>query len=418
MEKLRRAGTLPATLLLGATLILSAAIVFAQGGHADVADSFVPPPSDSSGLDDPVTRLAKRIAAGQVSLMVDDKQGPLTSLLRELNISVSSQVLVFSKTSLQHEDITPRTPRAIYFNDDVYVGFVPDGRVLEISAVDPRRGAIFYTLTHSPQASLRLVTNVECVQCHTTPATRGIPGHLLRSVFVSGDGRLAPRTRSFLTDHRSPIEERWGGWYVTGTAGGHTHMGNAFLRFGEDETSFDRTRGTSITSVANRIDRSRYPSSESDIVALMVLGHQVHMHNLIAQLHHMAGNGEPTATYVEELLRYMLFVDEAPLHGPVTGTTTFGGMFEGQGPADSKGRSLRQFDLRTRLFRYPCSYLIYSEAFQALPPPVKGQVYGRLVDVLAGRDTSPEFASITAGDRTAIAEILRETDPQFAAAWR
>jgi hypothetical protein len=123
----------------------------------------VPPPSDAAELDDAATRLARRVAAGEATLSFDEKHGFLTSVLRAFDISVSSQVLVFSKTSLQHEDITPRTPRAIYFNDDVYVGFVPDGGVVEISAVDPRLGAVFYTLTQAREARLRLVTSVECV---------------------------------------------------------------------------------------------------------------------------------------------------------------------------------------------------------------------------------------------------------------
>ena len=406
---------MPVVLLLAAA-VLSSAILFVQGGHGDVSEPYVPPPADASRLSDPVTQLARRLRGGPAALRFDDRHGFLASLLRELRVPVSSQVLVFSKTSLQHEAITPRTPRALYFNDDVYVGFVPDGNVVELSSVDPRIGAVFYTLPQTRGASLRLVTNVECVQCHSAPATLGVSGHLLRSVFVTADGRLAPRVRSFLTDHRSPIEERWGGWYVTGSIEGHTHMGNAFLRSGEDDQTFDRAPGSAITTVAGRFDSARYLSPDSDVVALMVLAHQVRMHNLIARLHRRAETGLPTGADVEDLVRYMLFVDEAPLNGAVTGSTTFAADFERLGPSDAQGRSLRQFDLRRRLFRYPCSYLIYSEAFRALPLPARQNVYARLAAVLSGRDTTPAFARITSADRAAISEILTATDPSFAAA--
>ena len=403
--------------LLMAAVVLSAAIVFAQGSHADVVE-FVAPPVEATHLEDPVTRLARRMMAGQTTLAFDARLGMLPAVLRELHIPVSSQVLVFSKTSLQHQHITPQTPRALYFNDDVYVGFVPDGGLVELSAVDPNVGAVFYTLPQAPGSRLRLVSNVDCVQCHLTPATLGIPGHLLRSVFVGADGQMAPRVRSFLTDHRSPIEERWGGWYVTGRLAGNTHMGNAFLRFGQDEASFDRTTGTAMTNVANRFRSERYLAAESDVVALMVLDHQVRMHNLLARLHYTADRGLPVADQVEELLRYTLFVDEAPLNGLVAGTTTFAADFERIGPKDAQGRSLRDLDLRTRLFRYPCSYLIYSEAFRGLPAAVKLEVYSRLAAILSGRDTSPTFAPITQADRTAIAGILTATAPEFAAAMR
>jgi hypothetical protein len=157
---------------------------------------------------------------------------------------------------------------------------------------------------------------------------------------------------------------------------------------------------------------------DSDVVALMVLGHQVRMHNLIARLHRRSVDGLPFDEDVEDLVRYMLFVDEAPLRGPISGSTTFAADFERLGPRDAGGRSLRQFDLGGRLFRYPLSYLIYSQAFRALPQPVLARVYGRLTEVLSGRDTTPAFARLSSQDRTAITEILTATDRGFAAARR
>jgi hypothetical protein len=212
------------------------------------------------------------------------------------------------------------------------------------------------------------------------------------------------------------MEERWGGWYVTGTFSGDVHMGNAVLRNGEDDAAFDRAPGTNMKNVASHFRSERYLSSESDVVALMVLEHQAHMHNLLTKLHYDASQALPLDADIEDLLRYALFVDEAPLKGPVAGTTTFAADFERRGPKDPQGRSLRQFDLRTRLFRYPCSYLIYSDAFLSLPTAVKQRIYGRLGDILSGRDRSEAFARLQPADRTAIAEILRTTHPEFAGA--
>jgi hypothetical protein len=401
-------------LLLAA--ILSATIAVAQGGHADAPPPLVEPPRDASQLNDAVTKLVRRLDAGQTTLPFDPQRGFLPAVLRELRLPVSSQVLVFSKTSLQYLYITPQTPRALYFNDDVYAGFVPDGRLIELSAVDPGLGPVFYTLTQSPGARPHLVTNADCIQCHATAATMSLPGYLVRSVFARPDGQVAPRVRSFLTDHRSPMEERWGGWYVTGTFSGDVHMGNAVLRNGEDDAAFDRAPGTNMKNVASHFRSERYLSSESDVVALMVLEHQAHMHNLLTKLHYDASQALPLDADIEDLLRYALFVDEAPLKGPVAGTTTFAADFERRGPKDPQGRSLRQFDLRTRLFRYPCSYLIYSDAFLSLPTAVKQRIYGRLGDILSGRDRSEAFARLQPADRTAIAEILRTTHPEFAGA--
>jgi len=231
----RPLGQFAALVLVAA---LPAAILLAQ--RHDVVVPYVPPPQDNSRLNDPVTVLARRLRSGETRLVAGQVASVLSSLLRELKIPVSSQVLVFSKTSLQHEFIAPRTPRAIYFNDDVYVGFVPEGETLELSSVDPDVGAVFYTLRQRSGAEPALVTGPRCLQCHAIPATLAVPGHMLRSVFVRSDGRLATNTRSFLTDHRSPIEERWGGWFVSGKVGSNLHMGNALLPASEDGSSFDR----------------------------------------------------------------------------------------------------------------------------------------------------------------------------------
>ena len=406
--------------------IFGSSILFGQGGHADFPAPLVGAPKDATDLHDPITELVRRIDQGKVKLEFDEERGYLPSILRELHIPLSSQMLVFSKTSLQHKYINPQTPRAIFFNDNTYAGFVPDGSLMELSGVDPKRGAVFYTLDQSKGSKPRLVRNEDCVQCHATPATLGVPGHLVRSVFTRTDGAVAMRAKSFLTDHRSPIEHRWGGWYITGTFERDLHMGNAFLRDADDPGSFDRKPGTAIKELGGRFHDDRYLSHHSDPVALMVLEHQAYLHNLLARLQYDAGQqgaeelaniaASPLAAQIEEVLRYMLFADEAPFKGKITGSSKFASEFEVRGPRDSHGRSLRQFDLKTRMFRYPCSYLIYSQAMAALPKHVKQRLYRRLAEILSAPGSGPGL--LTPALRQDIAGILLDTHPDFAVVWR
>ena len=249
----------------------------------------------------------------------------------------------------------------------------------------------------------------------------------MRSVFTRPDGTVATRARSFLTDHRSPLEDRWGGWYVSGSLANNLHMGNALLREADDPAMFDRKPGSQLKNLANHFHSDRYLTPDSDVVALMVLEHQVRLHNLLGRLQYDSNQdaeylqhveASPLAAEIEELLRYLLFIDEAPLKGPISGSTKFAAEFEKLGPRDSKGRSLRQFDLRTRMFRYPCSYLIYSDALAAIPKPVKLHLYARLAEILSGKDHTAAYAKLTSADRQAIADILLNTNTEFATAWR
>lgn len=411
---MRARSAVALSVLFGAASIWCAAVGFAQDNHTAIPAPLATTPRNATALTNPIAQLTRRLVAGQSTLTYDRTVGLLPSVLNELQIPVTSQTLVFSKTSLQSQVITSRTPRALYFNDTAYVGYVPDGTLLELAVVDPQAGAVFYTISQSPGARPRLVTNADCAQCHATPATLGLPGFLLRSVFVRPDGQVAPNTRSFITDHTSPLWERWGGWYVSGTVPGQGHMGNAFLRQGEDETSFDRRGGTAGT-LLGQFDRSRYLSAESDVVALLVLNHQAQMHNLISQLRYASGQGLPRAADVDALVRYALFADEAQLPGAIVGTTSFAADFERRGPKDTKGRSLRQFDLKTRLFRYPCSFLLYSDEFRGLPSDARSAVLAQLDAVLTGRDTNGTFGQLSAADRTAVREILVDTLPEFSA---
>jgi hypothetical protein len=383
---------------------------------------------------DPVAKLQKLLERGDVKLDYEPTHGYLKSVLDKLEIPVDTQTLVFSKTSFQYKKISPQAPRALYFNDDVYVGQVHDGKVLEFVSFDPMQGAIFYIMDeHQTDHPVFQRAELDCTQCHIAAGTRGIPGVLLRSIFTNPTGTQAVQTESFITSQQSPLSQRWGGWYVTGTHGAQTHMGNVVVQDKEHPEQLDRAAGANITDLSKHISTAAYLTGSSDIVAHLVLGHQTQMHNLITLTNYQTrlalyAAGQPANALTddqrkqyqkpaEELLRYLLFANEAPLESPVKGDSTFTQEFAARGPRDSQGRSLRDFDLHTRIFKYPCSYLIYSQAFDALPEPAKGYVYHRLLEVLTGREQSPDFAKLTGEDRRAILEILLATKPGLPEEW-
>lgn len=381
-----------------------------------------------------VSRLQTRLEDGTTKLARDDQQGYLAALLAELNVPVSSQTLVFSKTSLQRNRIAPRTPRALYFNDDVYVGYCQMGEVLEISAADPELGTVFYTLYQETRQP-RLVRRVDnCLQCHGSTMTRGVPGHLLRSVYVDTAGFPMLALGTHRVDQTTPISNRWGGWYVTGTHGQQAHLGNLVLANNPEREPIDNAAGQNVTDLSKRLRTAEYLSPHSDLIALMVLEHQAEMHNLLVRANFQTREalfaevglnkslGEPpdhrwqsTTTRIESaceaLVKYLFYCGEAPLTARLQGTSTFAADFPRQGPRDGHGRSLRDFDLERRMFKYPCSYLIYSESFDALPREAMQVVSRRMRAVLSGTDQSKEFAHLSDVDRAAILEIVQATKP-------
>ena len=390
-----------------------------------------------------ITELQKDLATGKVKLNFEDDRGYLKSVLEALDIPESSQVLVFSKTSLQRGRITPKTPRAIYFNDDIYIGFCLRGEVMEISVADPLLGTSFYTLDQEPTERPRFDRQTEsCLICHASSATRNVPGHLVRSVHPDRQGEPMLGSGSYRTDDTSPFDERWGGWYVTGTHGKMKHMGNRVYRNRRDyDDPVNPPNTQNITDLKPLFSTGPYLTPQSDIVALMVLGHQVAVHNRIARatletrsaLHYRdelnkALKESPGTTYDsvksrirsagDDLVKVMLFSEEQKLEDRVEGTTGFAKEFAARGPFDKKGRSLRDFDLETRLFKYPCSFLIYSEAFDAMPDEVREYVLQRLYDVLTGKVADKAFDHLTIEDRTAILDILRDTKPNLPDYWR
>lgn len=379
-------------------------------------------------LNDAVTRLKDEIAAGKRKLEpAKDGTGYLPALLEALGINPDSQTLVFSKTSFQASRISPRNPRAIYFNDQTMVGYVRGSNLLEVAALDPRQGVIFYSFdqdANPPRFDRRDV----CLQCHESKGTLGIPGLMVASVYPDADGMPAFRGAANITDHRSRFEDRWGGWYVTGTHGDMRHLGNAVGHEPDHPELLDSRGALNLTSLSKKFDVAGYLSGLSDIVALMTLEHQTRMTDLIirvgweARMLEHDGSADPAArpryeSDLESLVTYMLFADEAPLYDQVTGVSTFTKTFAERAPRDRQGRSLRDFDLRRRLFKYPLSYMIYSEAFDNLPQETRTQIYRRLYEVLTGEDQSSKFQRLSATDRRAVLEIVADTKPGLPVYW-
>lgn len=386
----------------------------------------------NAGSNDAVARLQRRINSGEVKLEFSETNGYLQSVLKQLKVPIVSQGLVFSKTSFQLHRITPNNPRAIYFNDEVYVGWVRGGDVLELAVVDPNLGGVFYMLEQSKADKPRFVRNDECLQCHISNATRNVPGFVVRSVYPDERGYPIAPLGSHITNHTSPLRQRWGGWYVTGTTGNAPHAGNTLFNESSDPEKPEQLTGVNLTSLERKFYPTGYLSAHSDIVALMVLEHQTQMHNLITRLNYetrlalhnqkvinealQESNEEISASTrrrieraADDLLRYLLFVGEARWQTPVSGTANFAGEFAAAGPKDKQGRSLRDLDLKQKLFRYPLSYLIYSEAFDSLPKPALDYLYRQLWLALTGQTKDREFLAIPQEERKAALEILRET---------
>ncbi|MEQ8763873.1 MAG: hypothetical protein RL885_08100 [Planctomycetota bacterium] len=390
-------------------------------------------------LRDPVSRLARRIESGEVRLARDSKTGYLRSLLEHLDIPISSQTLVFSKTSLQIRHISPHNPRALYFSDDVYVGWVPGGDLIEIGSVDPQRGAIFYALSQAAAEKPRLEQPSECSSCHESSRTENVPGFFLRSVYPAADGQPILAAGTHTIDQNSPFDVRWGGWYVTGLHGDARHLGNVVAQDEEHARELDVEAGANVTDLSKYFRTERYLSPHSDLVALLVLEHQVKVHNLIARATHETGValryqaemnaifGDPPEHRSESTLRRLdaaarnlvddlLFLDEPALPAPVRGTSTFAEELQAEGRRDSKGRSLRDLDLERRVFRYPCSFLVYSDAFRAMPAEMQERVWSRIWLVLTGRDEE-RSGGWSKESRLAAKEILTETYEGLPSYW-
>ncbi|MBL6763516.1 MAG: hypothetical protein ISQ14_01060 [Verrucomicrobiae bacterium] len=371
---------------------------------------------------------------GRLEGVGDYGKAALRAFLAAFEIPIDSQTLVFSKTSLQNSRIEPRNPRAIYFSDDAYFGWVPGG-IYELALNDPRLGLVFYEIDPYKK---RIARNRDCLSCHGGSRTGDWPGVLVRSVYPESDGNVLWQGGSHVTRQDSPIEQRWGGWYVTGQHGAARHLGNEFATWDGTAAVLDTEAGANATDLGGRFDTSKHLRPDSDIVALMVLEHQCEMHSRLSraklrilkwQAHQEdfykrigePAPSEPTGTLLtvlngerDRILEYLLFRDEIQLpDGGIRGAGRFEAAFLANRKPDTLDRSLKDFDLQTRLFRYRCSYMIYSEAFDLLPVMLKRALYAELETILRDSTPTDRYSHLTAKERRDIRDILFATKPEM-----
>jgi hypothetical protein len=331
-----------------------------------------------------VEALEAKLDKGEIKLTyAPDGHGYLKSVLAALKVSPQSQVLPFTKSSFQFDRISPGAPRAVYFNDDVAVGSVHPGGLIEILANDRRGGIVFYTLdNNAPGAPHLQAESDRCAVCHGM--VNGVtPGWIVANIITVADGTpqiMNPEHPFDFTDQTRPFEDRWGGWYVSGMSQNMHHLGNVTAPDPDRPFDLPPEGGHTLANLSGHFDPADTLKPGSDIVALMTLEHQTGFINRLFAL-----NMRYSDAALDDLVAYMTFADEMPLPGPVSGDSGFTADFAGRGPRDPGGRSLRSFDLKTRLFRYPLSYMIYSSAFEALKPEIRGRLYRRLYDALKSK---------------------------------
>lgn len=355
--------------------------------------------------------------ASDPSLDRSSEKAFLISFLKLLKVPVTSQTLVFSTTSLQLRFISPSNPRAIYFTDDLYVGYIPGGRI-EVVSLDPELGAVFYIFdVPRANAPLSFERSGRCMNCHASEETGHVPGLVIKSVVPGPTGGSLDAFRQTRSGHGIPWAERFGGWHVTGRHHISNHWGNVIGRYVDGE----------ITTIPNppgeRFSLAKYPVETSDILAHLLHEHQVGFVNRVVEagyrartaLHLSDGQVAPAAVaemdeQARRIVRYLLFAEEVPLPGGgIEPDPAYRREFLEDRRTSGDGRSLKDLELRTRLFRYRCSYMIYSPVFTGLPGPLKSRIYDRLSHALRAAAADDDSRHLLPPERTAIREILKET---------
>lgn len=391
----------------------------------------------------PAARLQESLIRGDVALDYGSQRGYLESLLQALEIDPSSQTLVFSPTSLQRELIGPTTPRALYFNDTTYVGFVQNSTIVEVVTLDDQLGLVFYTFDNAPETTVYFKRQDQtCLVCHDTQGSLagGVPMLIALSAVRSVDNaQLKNFSGIGNVEDSTPIEDRWGGWYVTGRHGLQPHLGNILLEDSEQLERLDDYRTWNVDTLAGEglLDTSRYVRDTSDIVALLVLEHQLTVLNQMIYVRLKAPATlkrrgvedavdaaswdalpemaqQTLSRMLDKLVRQMVMADYATISSRISGNPDYERWFRAQGPKDPAGRSLREFDLSKTLFAYPLSYLVYSSAFDALPAYARDYVYERLAAYLSGRESFDWNSDYSRDAKRAALEILAATKPEFA----
>jgi hypothetical protein len=369
---------------------------------------------------DDVTRLMKRITAGEVALGGSDHE-ILAAVLRELHVPVESQMAVFSRTSMQAGLVRPANPRVLYFSDTTYVGWVPGG-LIEVAAIDPETGVNFYALDPQDARENRrtFVRETSCLRCHGGGMMERNPVLFARSVFTTERGEPLRDYGFDLVTEQTPFERRWGGWYVTGYAGRENHRGNAFSRERDGRLEFAPSESRPV-DLAGFVDTARYLAATSDIVALLIFEHQIAAQNSLLRAGRAMREalGTPSdqvaieavvATSAEDVLDHLLFRHSAPLPDGVKGAGVFARHFAASAPRSGDGHSLKDLSLRGRVFANRCSYVIYSELFATLPGILRDRVLAALAQALRD-DASGRYAYLEPDERRRIRVILDETLP-------
>lgn len=391
---------------------------------------------------DALSRLKARLAAGDVTL-VGEELPMLQTVLKELGVPIESQTLVFSRTSFQRSRIRPDQPRALYFSDSVYVGWVPGGLV-EVTAIDPQLGPIFYTfdLPGARRGPPKIERDADCLRCHGGAFVREIPGVFVRSVFPDLNGDPLLRHGTQIVDDETPFEQRWGGWYVTGYHGTLAHRGNTLARENGDQLVFEPA-AKRPDELSAHFDTTAYLRPTSDVVALLIVEHQMAVQNSLTHAgfavrrmttyqHGLQKTfkepetDEPVydsvksvfASSAQDVVDRFLFRRAAPLPAGVTGHPEFVKNFAQGAPRSAAGQALKDLQLGDRLFALRCSYLIYSDSFRALPDTLKVRIWDRLDAALQSRDPKDRYAYLPADERQRIREILIETHPEAKARWK
>ena len=385
--------------------------------------------------DNAITRLNQRLAAGEVELVPQGASGRLRPLLQALGVPVSSQTVVFSKTSLQRHRISSHNPRAIFFGPDVYVGWVPGAAALEVTVGDPQLGFVFYRLSQDATVPARFERDDSCLSCHASPRTDDEPGLLLRSVFADAEGDPIASAGETQVTTSTPLAERWGGWFVTGTFTGE-HRGNGVARRGEQgRWRVVGREAADLRAFAADFAVDDYPVLTSDIGALLALEQQATVHNVLVraslkmrvamardmqlnEVLHETGMRPSTARLLDSLAREiasaLLLADEPCLtpHQTVP-DAAFADAFAKLWPRDPDGIALGCLDLRERTFVLPLSPMVHSPAFAALPAPLKERVIERL-RIVCDRGRLPGGVRMTTAQRTALQSHLTATMPGYA----
>lgn len=394
-----------------------------------------------SSLSDAVAKLNQRLTSGDTVLLPDDRFGYLPAVLEQLDVPLESQLLVYSKTARTPDLVSPRTPRALFFNDEVSVAWIPDARELEITAVDPIKGINFYTLsqpldasesrkasrstaktsgTEADSAALTFQRRDRCLACHAGRSSLGIPGLLLRAFQTDRTGK--PLVGFSRVTHDMLYRQRWGGWYVTGSPASVIHRGNLVSQADNTRQKQEPGFATTTSDLSQKFDTSGYPYPDSDFIAHLVLAHQVQGTNLLIRAG-MESRLKRRSDVEAQLLRYFVFADEPPLElsrsdaNTVLRNSKFAASFVDNGLCDDSGCSLRDLSLEKQVFKYRLSYLIHSRLFQALPDDCRNRLLRKLWVGLTAERPSDDFSHLPEYERRQIVEIVRATVAKLPDCW-